>query len=51
MKKKQTIKKSEFISVRISEDSKKALQKIAAREDRSISWIVAKIIEDHLKKK
>jgi predicted transcriptional regulator len=43
--------KNEMIGVRVSEDVKKSLQKIADREERSISWIVAKIIEDHLKKK
>ncbi|MCK5241200.1 ribbon-helix-helix protein, CopG family [bacterium] len=51
MKKTQSTKKSEFISVRLSKEAKQTLQKMADKEDRTLSWLIAKIIDDHLKKK
>jgi predicted DNA-binding protein len=51
MIKKSGRRKSEFVSVRLSKEAKQTLQKQADREDRTLSWLVSKIIEDHLKKK
>lgn len=44
------MKKEEFITIRITKDTKKKLIKISEKEDRTISYIVNKIIENHLKK-
>lgn len=43
-------KKSEMIGVKITPSTKKKLFEIAEREDRSISYIVNKLIEDFIKK-
>lgn len=51
MKKKPAPKKSEFLSIRISLTTKNKLLKIAEEQERSISWLVGKIVEDYLKKK
>lgn len=44
-------RKSEFLSVRVPSSTKKALDKIAQDKERSLSWIVGKILEDYLKNK
>ena len=49
MARKKIGKKTEFLSVRVSEGTKDALEEIAESEDRSLSWLVAKILEDYLK--
>ncbi len=49
MAQKKIGKKTEFLSVRVSEGTKDALEEIAESEDRSLSWLVAKILEDYLK--
>lgn len=41
--------KSEFLSIRLSRETKAKLEKLAEAEDRSLSWLVAKILEEHLK--
>lgn len=41
-------KKAEFLSVRVSTETKGRLQEIATAEDRSLSWVVAKILERFL---
>lgn len=43
-------KKSEMIGVKITPTIKKQLEQIAEREDRSISYIVNRLIEDYIKK-
>lgn len=43
-------KKSEMIGVKITPTAKYELTKIAEREDRSISYIVNRLIEEYLKK-
>ncbi len=49
MARKEIGKKTDFLSVRVSEVTKDALEEIAGSEDRSLSWLVAKILEDYLK--
>ena len=49
MARKKIGKKTEFLSVRVSEGTKDSLEEIAESEDRSLSWLVAKILEDYLK--
>ena len=49
MAKKKTDRKTEFLSVRVSETTKNTLEEIAESEDRSLSWLVAKVLEDYLK--
>ena len=44
-------KKSEMIGVKITPTIKKELTKIAEKEDRSISYIVNKLIEEYIKNK
>lgn len=44
------MKKSEFIAVRTTEETKITLEKMAKAEDRSISYIVNRIIEDFIRK-
>ena len=41
-------KKSEFLSVRVPKDTKAELEKIAEDNERSISWVVGKIIDKYL---
>ncbi len=48
MKSDDTLKKTEFISVRISKATKKKLEKLAKEKERSLSWLVSKIIETHI---
>lgn len=43
-------KKSEMIGVKITPTIKKQLEEIAEKEDRSISYIVNRLIEDYIKK-
>jgi hypothetical protein len=40
-----------LIALRISTGQLKALKKIAVRDDRSISWLIRKAVEEFLKKK
>lgn len=42
--------KTEFLSIRLSKETKAKLEKEAAADDRTLSWLVAKILEEHLKK-
>lgn len=42
-------KKTEYISARIDSESKKLLEEIAIREDRTFSYLVNRIIKDYLK--
>ena len=49
MAKKKMDRKTEFLSVRVSEATKNSLEEIAESEDRSLSWLVAKVLEDYLK--
>jgi predicted transcriptional regulator len=42
---------NKLIALRISTGQVKALKKIALRDDRSISWLIRKAIEEFLKKK
>lgn len=48
--KKDIEKKSEMIGVKITPTIKKELTKIAEKEDRSISYIVNRLLEDYIKK-
>lgn len=41
-------KKTEFLSVRVSRETKDRLETIAEENDRSLSWVVAKMIEASL---
>lgn len=47
-KEKKPEPKSDFLSIRISPPLKEKLLKIAQKQERSLSWIVAKIIEKYL---
>jgi predicted transcriptional regulator len=40
--------KGEILSVRVSAATKTELEKIADSQDRSLSWLVAKILGDYL---
>jgi predicted transcriptional regulator len=42
---------NKLVALRISTGQVKALKKIALRDDRSISWLIRKAIEEFLKKK
>lgn len=42
-------KKTERISAVITKQHKEELEKIAQREERTISWIIAKAIEEYIK--
>jgi predicted transcriptional regulator len=48
MSKKKKSTKTEHLSVRVSPQTKKALEKIAAKEDRTVSWLVARILDDYV---
>ena len=50
MPKKASEKKTEFLSVRVTKQAKKELEEIAARDDRSVSWLVARILDETLKR-
>lgn len=41
-------KKSEFLSLRIPPALKEKLAKIADKKDRTLSWVIGKIIEKYL---
>ncbi len=41
--------KSEFLSVRLSQETKAALEVLAEADERSLSWLVAKILDTHVK--
>ena len=49
MPKKDSEKKTEFLSVRVTKQAKKELEEIAATDDRSVSWLVARILDETLK--
>ena len=49
MAKKPPEKKTEFLSVRVPTPTKTALAEIAAENERSLSWVVAKILEEYLR--
>jgi predicted transcriptional regulator len=42
---------NKLVALRISSGQVKALKKIALRDDRSVSWLIRKAIEEFLKKK
>lgn len=44
------MKKSEFIAIRTTEEIKNKLDQIAKEEDRSLSYIVNRIIENYFNK-
>ena len=48
MKRTYNEKKTEFLSVRLSRNTKTALQSLADNDARSVSWIVSKILEDYV---
>lgn len=48
--KKLNEKKSEMIGVKVTPTVKRILEEIAVKEDRSISYIVNRLIEEYLKK-
>lgn len=48
MRKRKAERKGEFLSVRVSLRTKAELVKLADQQERSVSWIVGKIIDDHL---
>ena len=49
MGKRTADKKTEFLSVRVPASTKTALLRIAEEKERSLSWIVAKILDNYLK--
>ena len=48
MGKDKTAKKAEFLSVRVSPDVKAKLEKLAESQERTLSWLVGKILEDYI---
>jgi len=48
MSKDDSTKKSEFLSVRVAKEIKEELEGIAQENERSVSWVVGKIIEKYL---
>ena len=42
-------KKTEFLSVRVLASTKTTLARIAEENERSLSWVVAKILDEYLK--
>jgi len=46
---KESNKKTEFLSLRVSKAVKKELEEIAASDDRSVSWLVGKVLDEFLK--
>lgn len=51
MPKKTDQKKTDFISLRVSKSVKSKLEEIALQNDRPLSWVVSKIIENHVNSK
>lgn len=51
MEKRKKEAKGEFISVRVSENVKKKIQTLADKQERSLSWMIGKIIEEYLSQK
>jgi len=51
MGKRTSDKKTEFLSVRVPATTKAALIRLAETNERSLSWVVAKILETHLSQK
>jgi len=49
MGKRTSDKKTEFLSVRVPASTKTALLRIAEENERSLSWVMAKILDNHLK--
>lgn len=47
MAKKTVEKKTEFISVRVSKSVKNKLEDIALENDRPLSWVVSRILENY----
>ena len=45
------MKKSAYITFRTDEEIKNYLEKLAKREDRTLSYIVNRILEEYIKKK
>jgi predicted transcriptional regulator len=43
--------KETLVALRISTAQRQALRKLALRQDRTISWLIRKAIEEFLKKK
>jgi len=48
MKNGKSYKKSEFLSVRVPKNTKTVLERIAKEKERSLSWVVAKILDKFL---
>lgn len=44
------MKKSAYITFRTSEEIKNHLEKKAKEDDRTLSWIINKILEEYIKK-
>ena len=51
MAKKTDQKKTDFISLRVSKSVKSKLEEIALQNDRPLSWVVSKILENHVNSK
>jgi predicted transcriptional regulator len=48
MPRKKKNPKTQFLSVRVTPEIRQALEKIAASEDRTLSWLVGKIVREYL---
>ena len=44
------MKKSEYITFRTTEEIKSHLEKLAKEDDRTISYVINKILEEYIKK-
>ncbi|MCG8434139.1 MAG: hypothetical protein MJA83_08925 [Gammaproteobacteria bacterium] len=51
MAKAEANKKTEFLSIRVSQPVKRKLQKLADDQDRPLSWVVNKILEKYVNSK
>lgn len=51
MRKDRPPKKSEFLSIRVPKEVKTRLEEMALSQERSLSWLVAKILEDFTAKR
>ena len=51
VKKAKKATKSEFLSVRVSAATKAALARIAEEQDRSLSWVVGRLLDDYVARK
>lgn len=51
MAKNQDDKKTEFLSVRVSRSVKAKLEKIAVENERPLSWVVSRVLENYVNSK